>query len=164
MRARRSTPYAKRVAIIESDEDEEGSDVLTPTSGEEEEEEALPESHHLSTPEDEGDVLTPSETSAQSSDSSDDASNITGDDGAGQVAQDFEDDDETQGQQFVFDEGTTRMPDDTTMLDSETFSMISVESLQSNGARASPSNTMLSNTTAAPRAGSSLRHEYLGWS
>lgn len=45
----------------------------------------------------------------------------------------FEDVDgeEYEGAQFPFDEGATRMPDDTTVIDSENFSMISVDSLPS---------------------------------
>ncbi|KAF5853009.1 hypothetical protein GGP41_001542 [Bipolaris sorokiniana] len=158
VRARRGTPHANRVAVIESDEAESGSDVLTPASGEEDNND-LPENQPLSgTEDDQGDVLTPSETSAQSSDSAD----ATSDDGAPEYLQDYEDEEEeTQGQHFTFDEGTTRMPDDTTMLDSETFSMISVESLKSNTNRLSPTQPRDLQTNA-PKAKSSLRNEYLG--
>ncbi|EMD93282.1 hypothetical protein COCHEDRAFT_1170790 [Bipolaris maydis C5] len=158
VRARRGTPHANKVAVIESDEGESGSDVLTPASGDEDNND-LPENQPLSGTEDgQGDVLTPSETSAQSSDSADASS----DDGVPEYPQDYEDDDEeTQGQHFTFDEGATRMPDDTTMLDSETFSMISVESLKSNTNRPSPTQPRDVHTNA-PKAKSSLRNEYLG--
>ncbi|KAL1598954.1 hypothetical protein SLS60_008099 [Paraconiothyrium brasiliense] len=41
---------------------------------------------------------------------------------------------------FVFEEGATRMPDDTTIIDSESFSMISVDSLPSCGSVTRPAN------------------------
>ncbi|RAR16533.1 hypothetical protein DDE83_000098 [Stemphylium lycopersici] len=158
LRARRGTPHAKKVSIIESEEEDEGSDVLTPTSGEEDNH-LLQDSQHLSLPEgDQEDMLTPSETSAQSSDSDDDGSNANHD--AAQDTQEYEDD-ETQGQQYAFDEGTFKMGDDTAALDSMTFSMISVDSLPSNAQRSSPPRHADTQSTTAPKAGSLLRHEYL---
>jgi len=41
---------------------------------------------------------------------------------------------------YAFEEGATRMPDDTTVIDSENFSMISVDSLPSSGGLTSPIN------------------------
>jgi hypothetical protein len=165
LRARKGTPHAKKAVLVESEEDEgEGSDVLTPTSGEEDNEAQQP-SEDLALPEEhQDDLFTPSETSAQSSEAGDDAPAATGDTGAGaQEFQAYEDaDDEVQdGTKFAFDEGTTRMPDDTTVLDSENFSMISVDSLPSNAGRSSPPKPEETHNTTVPNIGSHLRHEYL---
>jgi hypothetical protein len=165
LRARKGTPHSKKVVLVESDEEEgEGSDVLTPTSGEEDND-AQPASQDLAVSEEhhEG-LLTPSETSAQSSDTGDDAPPVTSDTDAG--AREFqayeEDTHEVQDvTNFAFDEGTTRMPDDTTVLDSENFSMISVDSLPSNGGRSSPPKPEDIRKTTAPTIGSLLKHEYL---
>ncbi|KAF1833770.1 hypothetical protein BDW02DRAFT_639855 [Decorospora gaudefroyi] len=169
LRARKGTPHAKKIVRVESDEDEEegeGSDVLTPTSGEEEHE-GHEASEDLAMSEDpRGDLLTPSEASAHSSDAEHFPPNAAGDidiDAGAHDAQSFEDDeDEVQDvTHFAFDEGTTRMPDDTTVLDSENFSIISVDSLPSNGARSSPPKPEDTQASTAPSVGSLLRHEYL---
>jgi len=63
---------------------------------------------------------------------------------------------------FAFDEGTTRMPDDTTIIDSESFSMISVDSLPRGGALTSPANVSIGNTPHAPNQTSIRSNTYLG--
>lgn len=56
--------------------------------------------------------------------------------------------DETQ---FAFDEGATRMPDDTTIIDSENFSMISVDSLPSCASVTRPVHGMTGDTSSSSR-------------
>lgn len=65
-------------------------------------------------------------------------------------AEDFQLEDDTG---FAFDEGVTRMPDDTTVIDSENFSMISVDSLPSCASAAKPA------PGAAGDGSSSIGHE-----
>jgi hypothetical protein len=165
LRTRKGTPHSKKVVLIGSDDEGgEGSDVLTPTSGEDDDDApqasqdlAASEEHH------EG-LLTPSETSAQSSDTGDDAPPATSDTDAGALEFQAYEDDGHEVQDvtiFAFDEGTTRMPDDTTVLDSETFSMISVDSLPSNVGRSSPPKPEDVRKSTAPTIGSLLKHEYL---
>jgi len=147
------------VVRIESEEDED-SDVLTPTS--EAEDHAFRTSQDRYVSEDpEGSLLTPSVTSAHSSDGSGDAD---GDyDEEIPDAQEYEDEPAEQDAttKYAFDEGTTRMPDDTTVLDSENFSMISVDSLRSNGPRSSPLQPEETHPTRAAAGSSMLRNEYV---
>ena len=101
--ARKGTPHATNPLAIEisSDEDsEEDSDVLTPTTGDENE---------------------PVSTAVHEADL----------DNAGPFEHDDDDGDEVEADDFAFDEGITRMPDDSTIIDSEGFSIISVDSLPS---------------------------------
>lgn len=154
LRSRKGTPHANKVVLMESDEhEEEGSDVLTPTSGEEDgnpvqtSEDAnvdvdVSEDGHASLP-------TPSESSAHSNDVGDDQ---------GQAFEDMESEDRNTAR-FAFDEGTTRMVDDTT-IQNESFTMISLDTLLSNGARSPPKPDETQNTTA-PTDRSSLRNEYM---
>ncbi|KAL1801356.1 hypothetical protein ACET3X_001698 [Alternaria dauci] len=151
IRTRQGTPHANRVVLMESDEHEdEGSDVLTPASGEEDGDpiqtgEAVDvdvsEDGHASLP-------TPSESSVSSSDAGDDH------------GQAFEDDEPEDGDaaEFASDQATTRMVDDTT-IQNESFTMISLDTLLSNGARSPPKPQEMQNTTAAT-VRSSLRNEY----
>lgn len=114
---RKGTPHATNPLTIEisSDEDsDEASDVLTPASGDEDDARSVEPRVHNST------QATPRP-----------AVDID-------YAEPFEhddDDDEVELDDFAFDEGTTRMPDDSTIIDSEGFSIISVDSLPS---RSSP--------------------------
>ncbi|KAF3040489.1 hypothetical protein E8E12_006198 [Didymella heteroderae] len=114
---RKGTPHAINPLTIEISSDEESdedSDVLTPASGDDDE--ARSEEPHVH-----------SSTQATSGPAEDIA-----------YAEPFEhddDDDEAEADNFAFDEGTTRMPDDSTIIDSEGFSIISVDSLPS---RSSP--------------------------
>jgi hypothetical protein len=137
---------------MESDEhEEEGSDVLTPTSGEEDDNNHVHIDQDLDISEDgHASLPTPSESSAPSSDAEIDQ---------GRAFDDEPDDRDTA--KIAFDEGTTRMPDDTVVMDSENFTMISLDTLLSNGTRSPPKPEHTQNTTA-PTVGSSLRHEYLG--
>jgi hypothetical protein len=148
LRTRKGTPHANRVVLMESDEqEEEGSDVLTPTSGEEDAEPVQPEDLDVSE-DGHASLPTPSESSAHSSDAGDDH------------AQPFEDDEpeDRNTAKFAFDEGTMRMRDDTVDMANESFTMISLDTLLSNGARSPPKPSITQNTTA-PTIGSSLRHE-----
>ncbi|KAF2243645.1 hypothetical protein BU26DRAFT_523234 [Trematosphaeria pertusa] len=75
-----------------------------------------------------------------------------------------DDDDEDQLQDvtnFAFDEGATRMPDDTTILESENFSMVSVDSLPSSGGLTSPPNAYQANTPTVQNTGSTLENRHL---
>ncbi|KAI1585715.1 hypothetical protein A1F97_01349 [Pyrenophora tritici-repentis] len=158
LRTRKGTPHANKVVLIESEE-EKDSDVLTPTSGEDD---AFRTSQDRYVSEDrEGSLLTPSETSAHSSDG---GGNVDGDyDDDLPDAQEYEDEPGEQDAttKYAFDEGTTRKLDDTTVLDSMTFSMISVDSLRSNGPRSSPLQPEEAQTTRAAASGSKLRNEFL---
>lgn len=148
LRARKGTPHAKKVTTITISSDEESdqeSDVLTPASGEDEDaqSEAMEEPVMVeNAPEDEQ-VRAPSTTQDLSS---------------GQATADDEEIQDVTN--FAFDEGATRMPDDTTIIDSESFSMISVDSLPSSGGLTSPPKPEES-TRPTPQIGSMLRHEYL---
>jgi len=159
LRARKGTPHANKVVLIESEEDGD-SEVLTPTS--EEEDHAFRTSQDRYVSEDhEGSLLTPSETSAHSSDGGDD---VDGDyDDQVPDAQEYEDEPGEQDAttKYAFDEGTTRMPDDTTVLNSEHFTMISFDSLRSNGQRSSPLQPEGTQNTRAAASSSKLRNEYL---
>lgn len=151
LRARKGTPHSKKVVTISSgEESDEESDVLTPTSGEDED-----------GPGDE--MQDPFTTGGVTEEVQGSIGSEAGE--ASHYDQPFEEEDEEvqDTTKFAFDEGTTRMPDDTTVIDSENFSMISVDSLPSSGGLTSPpkpedvSNPM-------PQIGSMLsmlRHEYL---
>ncbi|KAB2110675.1 hypothetical protein AG0111_0g1896 [Alternaria gaisen] len=152
LRTRQGTPHANKVVLMESDEhEEEGSDVLTPDSGEDGDpiptsegadvDVDISEDGHASLP-------TPSESSVHSSDAGDD------------YGQAFEDDEPEDGDAAGFgsDQATTRMVDDTT-IQNESFTMISLDTLLSNGARSPPKPEEAQNTTA-PMVKSSLRNEY----
>lgn len=113
---RKGTPHAVNPLTIEISSDEESdeaSDILTPASGDEDE--ARVEGPH---------VHSSTQTAAGPAEAID-------------YAEPFEhdDDDEIEADDFALDEGTTRMPDDSTIIDSEGFSIISVDSLPS---RSSP--------------------------
>ncbi|KAL6708933.1 hypothetical protein ACN47E_002060 [Coniothyrium glycines] len=78
--------------------------------------------------------------------------------------EDIEDEESPEGHDltgFAFDEGATRMPDDTTVLDSENFSMISVDSLPSCGGSSSPPKPEETQEPAARSIDSILDVEYL---
>jgi hypothetical protein len=166
LRARKGTPHAKKIVPIalSSDEDEESeqeSDVLTPTSGEEESPEEVMGDPFTSVP-------VPENTQRSSSQQPDMFEHSRADIHVPVVQVESysgdpyeDDDDEPQDvTQFAFDEGTTRMVDDTTVIDSENFSMISVDSLPSSGGLTSPPKPE-DVGESAPQIGSMLRHEYL---
>lgn len=149
-RTRRGTPHSQKVApvTISSDEaSEDDSDVLTPISGEEEEGEAKGATTlGLSTSRTaRQDSSMPSQSpSAKLTTEPQVRSGIerhNNDDYAlpfDDADDDDDDDDAPDVTNFAFEEGTTRMPDDMTVLDSEDFSMISVDSLPSYGGLSSP--------------------------
>jgi hypothetical protein len=164
LRARKSTPHSKKmisVSISSDEESEQNSDVLTPASGDDEIEprqttqdpftsRTSSEEFHVSRADavelneqhmDE-DVLAGSEDSLHDEPFEDDNGNLQ------------------DATNFAFDEGTTRMPDDTTVIDSENFSMISVDSLPSNGGLTSPARPEES-IISTKRTGSMLKNEYL---
>jgi hypothetical protein len=83
-------------------------------------------------------------------------------DESGAVYEDEEDYDELQDvTNFPLDEGITRMADDTTMLESENFSMISVDSLPSSNGHSSPMNESNSRSAVVGTIGSMLDQSYL---
>ncbi|KAJ4371516.1 hypothetical protein N0V83_004735 [Neocucurbitaria cava] len=168
-RARKGTPHAKKVVPLESLEDEdsdEHSDVLTPSSEDEEKERG----NTIQDPMASRAALQSLHTSSENS-SSPSAVNVpiirtTIDEGdatasPAQAFEDGEDADVHDITNFAFDEGATRMPDDTTVLDSENFSMISVDSLPSNGGLSSPPRPEDHQNAMKPSIGSTLQHEYL---
>jgi hypothetical protein len=77
----------------------------------------------------------------------------------------YEDEEEYDGMQdvtdFPLDEGITRMADDTTMLESENFSMISVDSLPSSNGHSSPPNENTSRSAAIGNIDSMIDESYL---
>lgn len=141
LRARKNTPHAKKITSITISSDEESdedSDVLTPASEEEE------------------------EAQAETADAPFDVDNAIEEPISHAAAPNTGSNDEQieDVTHFAFDEGATRMPDDTTIIDSENFSMISVDSLPSSGGLTSPPKPE-ETTRPTPRTGSMLRHEYL---
>jgi hypothetical protein len=62
---------------------------------------------------------------------------------------------------FAFEEGATRMPDDTTILESENFSMVSVDSLPSSGGLTSPAYGPMGRTPTGPSQGTTQDSAYL---
>ncbi|KAF2020787.1 hypothetical protein BU24DRAFT_416468 [Aaosphaeria arxii CBS 175.79] len=119
LRERRGTPHAKVAAIsLDSSEDDEDSLDTPPDS---DEENAVGDIQPIPSP-----SMEPSSQSAPGEeDDIDDRQNAT---------------------VYAFEEGTTRLPDDTTILESEHFSMISVDSLRSNGSPVSPVNRSIVQT------------------
>jgi hypothetical protein len=164
LRARKHTPHSKKVVTISSgEESDEASDVLTPASEEEDNGPGV----HIQGPfatgsasEEPADLF---ENEADAAEPSSEASaHVISDDI--QSSQPSEDENEPQDTtKFAFDEGTTRMPDDTTVMDSENFSMISVASLPTSGGLTSPPKAG-DVSTITPQIGSTLsmsKHEYL---
>ncbi|KAH7093065.1 hypothetical protein FB567DRAFT_514572 [Paraphoma chrysanthemicola] len=163
LRARKGTPHAKKIAPVSISSDEESdrdSNILTPTSGEEDvvANEAGQDLFNTRAGASEPDrYSSPSSDSAQS-----DMITSPADHAPTPPDQSSDDGEEMQdATNFVFDEGTTRMPDDTTVIDSENFSMISVDSLPSSGGLTSPAQPPDVSIVSAPRTGSKLRNEYL---
>jgi hypothetical protein len=101
LRARKGTPHTKKV-VVEISSGEE-SDIDTPSDSDEDAPEPM--------------ITTGAE------ENEDDIEHVQ--------EQEVEDDDVHNMTNYAFDEGTTRMPDDTTVMDSENFSMVSVDSLPS---------------------------------
>lgn len=132
---RKGTPHAINPLTIEisSDEDsEEDSDILTPASVDEDEAQSADPRRHRST------QVTPGPAEDIAS--------------AEPFEHEEDDDDiEAEADNFAFDEGTTRMPDDSTIIDSEGFSIISVDSLPS---RSSPPKIGETQTAAVPNIAS----------
>jgi hypothetical protein len=162
LRARKSTPHSKKmvsVTISSDEESEQDNDVLTPTSGEDD---IQPRQQHpsMSRASSEESHVGRADT-AEPNEHYLDLDVSPGSEGS-LHDQPFEDDDENMqdATNFAFDEGTTRMPDDTTVIDSENFSMISVDSLPSNGGLTSPARPEES-IISSKRTGSMLKHEYL---
>ncbi|KAF2116223.1 hypothetical protein BDV96DRAFT_573596 [Lophiotrema nucula] len=77
------------------------------------------------------------------------------------MSDDDDDDDFRDVTHFAFDEGVTRGPEDTTILDSENFSMVSVDSLPSGGGLSSPALDIARHAPAFARSGPSLDNSYL---
>jgi hypothetical protein len=157
LRTRKGTPHARKIASVTISSDEESdqdSDVLTPTSGEED---AGP-----------NEVM---EDPFNAEPAQEEMNGSTGEDMHSDhsvpiireelcLDEQFDDEELQDVTNFAFDEGATRMPDDTTVIDSENFSMISVDSLPSSGGLTSPPKPDES-YVAAPEIASLVRHEYL---
>ncbi|KAH7135897.1 hypothetical protein B0J11DRAFT_454636 [Dendryphion nanum] len=112
LQGRRGTPHAKVVALPEdfSDDSNEGSEAITPPETDEEannQAQQADSAHHTHSSEYPFKQATIMDVGIEDEDHVHDVD------------------------QFAFDEGTTRMPDDTTLLESEHFSIISVDSLPS---------------------------------
>ncbi|KAJ4381881.1 hypothetical protein N0V86_003249 [Didymella sp. IMI 355093] len=137
-RPRKGTPHAVNPLTIEissDDESDEPSDVLTPASDDEDEARSLDSQVHGST-----------QATAIAAEDVD-------------YADPFEhdgDDDDAEIDDFAFDEGTTRMPDDSTIIDSEGFSVISVDSLPS---RSSPPKALETQSASVPSIASVLKND-----
>ncbi|KAF2258012.1 hypothetical protein CC78DRAFT_157719 [Lojkania enalia] len=120
IKARKLTPGAKENIVTEKDSSDEEANPTPSTSDEE-----GPVSKTLALPaapslvEDISSIHETTLAQAQDSDEEDDLGDITN---------------------LAFDEGATRMPDDTVILESENFSMVSVDSLPSNGGLTSSAN------------------------
>ncbi|PSN60970.1 hypothetical protein BS50DRAFT_578786 [Corynespora cassiicola Philippines] len=121
VRTRKGTPAA-RGSVIEISSDDESS-LQTPSSTDEDAPVFHREIEDLVSQED--------DSAAMSGYAAFDGPAVDDDD-------DDDDDDLQEATNFAFDEGTTRMPDDPTILESENFSMVSVDSLPSNGGLGSP--------------------------
>ncbi|KAJ4989490.1 hypothetical protein SVAN01_05025 [Stagonosporopsis vannaccii] len=138
LHVRKGTPHAVNPLAIEisSDEDsDQGSDVLTPATGEEDE--TGREQRHAG---------------ADSESDVNDAEPFAHD----EVDHD-DDDDDVDADNFAFDEGTTRMPDDSTIIDSEGFSIISVDSLPT---RSSPPKADDDHNAQVPSIASIMNRDY----
>lgn len=167
VRVRRGTPHAKGMVpvSISSDEESDADDgVLTPTSGGEGRyqgqlaQDVISQGYHDIATEESTDEGLDEQFTAE------DEQFIAEEIDAEVLAYPASDQDEEEGIQdvtnFAFEEGATRMPDDTTVLDSENFSMISVDSLPSNGGPGS--SPLGQQQDVAPRSiDSLLQHEYL---
>jgi hypothetical protein len=164
-RARKGTPHAKKVLPItlSSDgESEQGDDILTPTSGEEVESPEV-EMHDpfITEPVAEHDQRWSSQQPDILDNSRPDTIVPTLNVESYSDQQYEDEDDEPQDLTiFAFDEGATRMPDETTTLDNENFSMISVDSIPSSGGLTSPPKPEDAEGST-PQIGSMLRHDYL---
>lgn len=168
LRARKGTPHARKVVsvYVSSDEESEGdSDILTPTSGGEESEPQEPAQVPFAPQATHEDLHTSTGASIRCSATGTDTRSTAEDQDAEEVCvQEFEDDEGDDVQDFTnfaLDEGATRMPDDTTVIDSENFSMISVDSLPSNGGFSSPPKMDEPQTTNNPSIGAQLGRQSL---
>ncbi|KAF1911167.1 hypothetical protein BDU57DRAFT_524930 [Ampelomyces quisqualis] len=170
LKARKSTPHAKKVVpvVISSDEDSDhDSDVLTPTSGEDDHSANEPMRDPFTSgtvAEEIPDATSQQQNNASSSQTEANISILRQDSCSEQPFEDddegFQDEELQDATNFAFDEGATRMPDDTTVLDSENFSMISVDSLPSSGGLTSPPQPAERSIPAA-HSGSLLQHKCL---
>lgn len=132
---RKGTPHAINPLTIEISSDEESdedSDLLTPASGDEDESRRRRSTQITPGPAENFDAAEPF------------------------GHEDDDDDVEADADNFAFDEGTTRMPDDSTIIDSEGFSIISVDSLPS---RSSPPKAGDTQSAPAPSIASVLDRE-----
>ncbi|CAO2655898.1 Nn.00g047010.m01.CDS01 [Neocucurbitaria sp. VM-36] len=168
LRARKGTPHSKKVVSVDSfsdEESEEHSDVLTPSSEDEIGREEMTRSAIATRTIPDGLHASGEDSTTQSSRKEHDLQSST-DRGYAEIpsVQVFEVDEDEDVQDitnFAFDEGATRMPDDTTVLDSENFSMISVDSLPSNGGMSSPPKPEDLQSSMNLSIGSVLQHDYL---
>ena len=138
LHARKGTPHATNPLVIEissDEESEEASGVLTPATGD--------------------------EARYEQAVASDSAQAVT-EHGVGfEFEEPFEhedEDEELEAENFAFDEGATRMPDDSTIIDSEGFSIISVDSLPT---RSSPPKADENQNAPVPSIASVMNREYL---
>ncbi|KAF2800672.1 hypothetical protein K505DRAFT_320324 [Melanomma pulvis-pyrius CBS 109.77] len=140
LRARKDTPAAKGIIIL-SDSSDEDSSISTPSGTDEEAgvDEVQREDPLLDA------VIRSEETRLIQA-----------------IDDDEDNDDELQDvTNFAFDEGATRMADDTTILESENFSMVSVDSLPSSSGHSSPPIENASRSTAVENIDSVLDQSYL---
>jgi hypothetical protein len=139
LRERKGTPARKAKSLIEISSDEEESD-------------------------DESGLHTPSGTDEEVPNAPDRPTIETEEARADEDAADDRYDDEEVAEdltEFAFEEGATRMPDDTTILESENFSMVSVDSLPSSGELTSPAYGPTGRTPAGPNLATIRDSAYL---
>ncbi|KAF2465476.1 uncharacterized protein BDR25DRAFT_396178 [Lindgomyces ingoldianus] len=142
IRARRSTPAAKGRVILEDSSDDENAGVHTPSGTDEEG--AATDSHE---------VANRKQATRQHK-----SSMLVRE-------QEFDDDDDDDDEQFndmtiyAFGEGNTKMLDDTTVLESENFSMVSVDSLPSGKGLSSLIEEQLDYTKPAAKSYHSILNE-----
>jgi len=149
LRARKGTPHAKKVVQVTPSDAESDLDsgMLTPTSGDD----------HI-----EQDDAPPEAQSTVGSEAQSAADNfVTQQVPTFSVQSPADEEGDLQDvTRFAFDEGTTRMPDDTTIIDSENFSMISVASLPSSSGLTNTPQTAEA-TAAVPEVDSIAQHIFL---
>ncbi|OAL52311.1 hypothetical protein IQ07DRAFT_585519 [Pyrenochaeta sp. DS3sAY3a] len=144
LRARKGTPHAKKVAIMvpTDDESDEHPGVLTPSS----ENDEVESGQTTRTVEEDNGYVVAGETDAEM---------------VYAPASENDDEEDQDMTNYAFDEGVTRMPDDTTIVDSENFSMISVDSLHSIGIRGTPQQPEVMPKSGLPSIASTLQQTYL---
>lgn len=141
IRARKGTPHSKVVTLLDDLSDEDTSD----ENG----------AHTPSGTDEDAPVIAAHEQDSFAQGA------VPEDVAQGQCQKGDNNDDIHEATTYAFEEGVTRMPDDTTILDSENFSMVSVDSLPSSGGLTSPLDGRNINTSHVHNEESHLDGSYL---